>query len=653
MPFQFDVFVSHSSHDGEFAQRLARRLRADGLRVWLAEWEIRPGDPISIRIERGLEASRSLLLLISSNAIASEWVTLERHTLLYRDPTNTDRRLVPVRIANCSVPGALAQFAYIDYVAEREESYKSILLACRPETFASEGGTIASGSDPQQLRDILLKLLDFSPDKDLEGYTLELRAHLAHQLGTYASWPAQVRSTLESSMVPSVMLFLGSNFSMEGEHLRAAECFRRAADLAGTTATRALATIRLGASLERLGQYEDALTLLASASVELAQAEQSVDEYWWAVYQEALCHKGARRFHEARRILGRVRDEAEPRDRHKVLALYQAGQIDLMLGQVADAEAKFRQCKTEMTESLSGHRRAYALRGLGVALTQRGQLEEAKAELIEARRVCDKYFDTRYRLKVLTSLVDVAAAAIGRSRNRTVVLDKIRHEFGLDDEFLRLVFTRLRSSGLRYVDLIDAESGTETGEAVTHESAHERGEWHSTVHIVVFEHRDRAGYVLLRRRPSEPSQGRWDLSASGHRDVGENDTDAAVRKAFDELGLRIDKTRLRRFGSQAEFRKVGSPVTKDDRHEDVRTFAYRCDAFNKERTTLFLYGVDAGEREKVTGNGRAVCQWLTLSDALAEAQKESGRFSSAFRQLMHPRLTAWIGDELRRAAGGS
>ena len=49
MPDQFthDVFLSHSSKDKAVVRAVAERLRADGRRVWLDVWEIRPGDSMS------------------------------------------------------------------------------------------------------------------------------------------------------------------------------------------------------------------------------------------------------------------------------------------------------------------------------------------------------------------------------------------------------------------------------------------------------------------------------------------------------------------------------------------------------------------------------------------------------------------------------
>jgi hypothetical protein len=58
--FPHDVFLSHSSKDKAVVRPLAERLRADGLRVCLDDWEIRPGGSISPKIEEGLENSRAL-----------------------------------------------------------------------------------------------------------------------------------------------------------------------------------------------------------------------------------------------------------------------------------------------------------------------------------------------------------------------------------------------------------------------------------------------------------------------------------------------------------------------------------------------------------------------------------------------------------------
>jgi len=140
MSFQYDVFISHSSKDKPVARELAQRLRDDGLKVWFDEWDITPGDLIGLKVEQGLEHSRILLLLMSSNALASEWVTLERHTVLFRDPTNAQRRFIPIRLDDSEIKDTLKQFAYIDWRTKLEDEYQRLLTVCRFRS-DSEGDT--------------------------------------------------------------------------------------------------------------------------------------------------------------------------------------------------------------------------------------------------------------------------------------------------------------------------------------------------------------------------------------------------------------------------------------------------------------------------------------------------------------------------------
>ena len=128
--FNYDVFLSHSAKDKPVVRELAERLRSDGLQVWFDEWEIRPGDPILKKIEDGLTSSRVLVLCMSKHAFASEWATLESHTFRFRDPTNQERRFVPLRLDQAEVTDALRQFAYVDWRGKTAEEYHRLVTAC-------------------------------------------------------------------------------------------------------------------------------------------------------------------------------------------------------------------------------------------------------------------------------------------------------------------------------------------------------------------------------------------------------------------------------------------------------------------------------------------------------------------------------------------
>jgi GTPase SAR1 family protein len=134
--FTFDVFLSHNAQDKPLVRKLAERLKKAGLRVWFDDWAIKPGDDIYLAIERGLEAARVQVLCLSSAALGSDWVTLERSTVLFRDPTNAGRRFVPLMLADCKLPDTLRRYKYVDFRQETQEAFDELLAACRGEAEA-------------------------------------------------------------------------------------------------------------------------------------------------------------------------------------------------------------------------------------------------------------------------------------------------------------------------------------------------------------------------------------------------------------------------------------------------------------------------------------------------------------------------------------
>lgn len=131
--FTYDVFLSHNSKDKPKVRRLAERLKAAGVRVWLDEWVIKAGDIIALKVDEGLDQSRVLLLCISPAALASGWVALERSTAVHRDPANAGRRFIPVLLGDCALPDTLRRYKYVDFREESEAAFAEVLATCRPE----------------------------------------------------------------------------------------------------------------------------------------------------------------------------------------------------------------------------------------------------------------------------------------------------------------------------------------------------------------------------------------------------------------------------------------------------------------------------------------------------------------------------------------
>jgi len=144
--FPFDVFLSHSSKDKAIAREVAYRLRADGLEVWLDEWQIKPGDSIPAKIEEGLEQSRVLILCMSANVFGSDWAYFEAASFRFRDPLNKERRFIPLRLDKAPLKGSLSQFLYINWPTSLgEQEYAKLLEACRPPKKSGEVDAKAAG----------------------------------------------------------------------------------------------------------------------------------------------------------------------------------------------------------------------------------------------------------------------------------------------------------------------------------------------------------------------------------------------------------------------------------------------------------------------------------------------------------------------------
>ncbi|HWD19875.1 MAG TPA: NUDIX domain-containing protein [Verrucomicrobiae bacterium] len=75
---------------------------------------------------------------------------------------------------------------------------------------------------------------------------------------------------------------------------------------------------------------------------------------------------------------------------------------------------------------------------------------------------------------------------------------------------------------------------------------HREGHKHRAVHVLVF---NRRGDLFLQKRSmtKDTFPGRWDSSASGHLDSGEDYDQCAVREIFEEIGLTLSAAPARLF----------------------------------------------------------------------------------------------------------
>ncbi|MGI6656953.1 MAG: toll/interleukin-1 receptor domain-containing protein [Desulfobulbus sp.] len=71
------IFISYSHQDKPTVDLIANRLMQAGHEVWIDYLTIRPGDNIVEKINEGIGSAEAILIVVSANALRSEWVSLE------------------------------------------------------------------------------------------------------------------------------------------------------------------------------------------------------------------------------------------------------------------------------------------------------------------------------------------------------------------------------------------------------------------------------------------------------------------------------------------------------------------------------------------------------------------------------------------------
>lgn len=109
---KYGIFVSYSRRDASFASQIAdllRHLAPPYVDVWIDYRDIRPADRWRDEIQAALASRHLLILILSPDAVASEYVRQEYSVFLH-----TERPILPLYYREAALPEAISAIQYID-----------------------------------------------------------------------------------------------------------------------------------------------------------------------------------------------------------------------------------------------------------------------------------------------------------------------------------------------------------------------------------------------------------------------------------------------------------------------------------------------------------------------------------------------------------
>jgi hypothetical protein len=136
-----NVFLSHSSKDKDFVEKLANDLNKQGVRVWFDKWEIKVGDSIVEKINDGLSKNDYLAIILSPNSVNSNWVKKELNSSLMKQLSKKSVKVLPILYKDCEIPDIIIDLKYADFRFEYISGVKELIEVLKsksPRTIIKE-----------------------------------------------------------------------------------------------------------------------------------------------------------------------------------------------------------------------------------------------------------------------------------------------------------------------------------------------------------------------------------------------------------------------------------------------------------------------------------------------------------------------------------
>jgi len=94
---EWDIFICHASEDkGDFVEPLANALEEADIKVWYDRFELKLGDSLRDKIDKGLANSRYGVVVLSRSFFKKNWTRTELNALVSRENQKGEKVILPI-----------------------------------------------------------------------------------------------------------------------------------------------------------------------------------------------------------------------------------------------------------------------------------------------------------------------------------------------------------------------------------------------------------------------------------------------------------------------------------------------------------------------------------------------------------------------------
>jgi hypothetical protein len=146
-----DFFISYTKADKAWAEWIAWTLEEASRLVIIQAWDFRPGGNFVLDMQRAASGTEKTIVVLSPAYLEAEYTQPEWAAALAQDPDGKQRKLIPIRVAECRPTGILAPITYVDLLGLPQDDARAVLLGAFSERAKPSSMPAFPGAQPSDV----------------------------------------------------------------------------------------------------------------------------------------------------------------------------------------------------------------------------------------------------------------------------------------------------------------------------------------------------------------------------------------------------------------------------------------------------------------------------------------------------------------------